>query len=253
MLRSIQHHPVALIAWVVLLASVVWVPITRADGLIQSFTTSHVLSDGSVVQIVGGAQDSVDLASQSSAVKTYGVVVDASNPPSPNHADVAVSGHFNVLVSDQNGPIATGDYLIVSGVDGIAMKDDGSEPITIGRALQPFSGRQGLLEADINIGPNPLENQLQRYVPPFLRQASGVISNGRLLSPWRIYLASAFAVVTLAGVSIIIYAAVRNTLISIGRNPLARPDIVRALLMVLAVAFFVLVFGSGAVVLLLRL
>ena len=271
--KSKQHLYSFLILGITLLLSVAWVASAAADAFIESFTTTSALAEGTVVEVVPSNTSAVEPVSHSTATNALGVVVDTTNPPSSSQVDVATSGHFDVLVSDQNGPITTGDYLNISGVSGVAMKDDGSESISIGQALGSFDGQHGvtettqatlangssqtvhlgLVQANINVAASPLANAEQRYVPPFLRRAAGVISNGKLLSPWRIYVALAVAVSALVGFTLITYAGVRSALIAEGRNPLAKSGILRTLLMVLGVAVALLVVGAIGAVLLLRL
>ncbi len=52
---------------------------------------------------------------------------------------VALAGRVPVLVSAKNGPIAVGDHLTTSDIDGVAMKATKSGP-TVGIALEGYSG-----------------------------------------------------------------------------------------------------------------
>jgi len=56
-----------------------------------------------------------------------------------NWANIAMLGQVPVKVTNQNGPIAVGDYLTSSSVIGHAMKADSGDPI-LGIAMEAFSG-----------------------------------------------------------------------------------------------------------------
>ncbi|HOX97392.1 MAG TPA: H-type lectin domain-containing protein, partial [bacterium] len=67
----------------------------------------------------------------------------------PNYVNIAMLGQLPVKVTNQNGPIAVGDYLTTSSVIGHAMKADPGDPI-LGIAMEAFSGTVNSSEGKIN-------------------------------------------------------------------------------------------------------
>src|SRR5690606_36893785 len=56
-----------------------------------------------------------------------------------NETFVAVSGTYQVLVTNQEGDIANGDYLTLSSVNGLAMRAGDKEVTVLGRAHGDFN------------------------------------------------------------------------------------------------------------------
>lgn len=73
------------------------------------------------------------------------------------------------------------------------------------------------------------------------------------MSPIRIYLGVGIAVVSLIAAIAVLYAGIRNGVISIGRNPMSRKSIFRALIEVILTSALILIIGLFAVYLLLKL
>lgn len=236
-----------------------FMPMVLAQTFIQTFNASTNLNEGTVVKISPHQASTVEPVTQATSAKALGVVVDtgkggpSSTPSNGRLVNVATSGHFNVLVSNQSGPILPGDYLTISSIPGVSMRDNGSQSTTIGQALDAFNGHEGLIQANINIASNPLENNQQKYVPPFLRRAVGVINNGKLISPWRIYLALVLVVASAIITLSVLYGGIRGAMLAVGRNPLAKKTILRTLMITIGTGLVILVAGAVAAVLVLRI
>lgn len=72
----------------------------------------------------------------------------------PNLYPVALSGRVPVFVSDENGPIHTGDFITTSSISGVGMKAI-KQGVVIGKALEDFDashGKTGKILVYINIG-----------------------------------------------------------------------------------------------------
>lgn len=247
----------ALLTGAVAGAAAVTVPQTyNADDAVQPGMVVALSKDGSKVVALKN-KDSTD---------ALGVVIPLSEAPvsvtpaagSAEQVVVASSGTHAVLVSDQNGPVKNGDYLTLSSVAGIVMKADANQSRVVGRATDDFDGRAnvittmplkgalghttsvaiGRVTANIALAANPLR-QNDNNVSGFLTRAANSFSN-KPVGKVRVYL----SVVVLLGALFIagnmLYGAVRNGIQAIGRNPLAKKDIVRGLMQVvgIAVAFF---------------
>lgn len=251
-------------------------------GSVAGYSATSKLDIGSVVRLTKSGSDTVELATQKDMQNMFGVVVDKnqlaltlSNGKHKNETFVAVSGTYNVLVNDQNGTISTGDYVTMSSVNGIAMKaGTRAEQATVfGRAQAGFDGKSnvlgtttlkdvngkdrqnvsmGLIPVTIKIERNPNDKSTKVDVPEFLERLGQQIADKRV-SPIRIYISLAITAVSLITALVVLYSGVRNGVISIGRNPMSKKSIFRALLEVILTAVVILIIGLFAVYLLLKL
>ncbi len=123
---------------------------TPAD-LAEMYPAKADVEEASVVELISNPASAsgylVQRATTGSGNQLFGVVStnpglvlgkdfqnkDATDPQKP----VALSGRVPVAVSDENGPIAIGDYLTASSIPGVAMK--ATKPgVVIGQALESF-------------------------------------------------------------------------------------------------------------------
>lgn len=248
-------------------------------GSVQSYAADKQLDIGTIVQLTGKESQRVTVATQSRLANMFGVVVDenqlplkVSNSKLQNETFVAVSGTYNVLVSTQGGTIASGDYVTLSSVNGVAMKASTKEKTVFGRANAPFDGRGvtlgtttlkdsagktqtvtlGIVPVTIDIKRNPNEKSTKTEVPEFLERIGQAIAE-KEVSAIRIYLSMAITAVSLIAAIVVLYAGVRNSIISIGRNPMSKKSIFRSLLEIILTSILILVIGLFAVYLLLKL
>ena len=245
----------------------------------QGYGASRPLDYGTIVQLTGKNSDEVKIATQAELPNMFGVAVDRNQLPLAvtndgikNETFVAVSGTYNVLVSTQGGAIKAGDYITLSSVNGVAMKAGTEEKTVFGRAAAPFDGKGvtlssaslkdtagkaktvklGLIPVTIDIRSNPNQKTTKVKVPSFLERVGLAIAE-KPVSPVRIYLSIAIAVVCVVAAIAIVYAGVRNGVISIGRNPMSKKSIFRALIEVILTSLLILFIGTFAVYLLLKL
>ena len=270
-------------AVIVLAASAVVLPVaaqTYGGGSVQGYASDTPLDNGTIVQLTGKDANRVKISKQSELQNMFGVVVDRnslsvtlSSEALENETFVAASGTYNVLVSTQGGPIVSGDYITLSSVNGVGMKAGTEEPTVFGRANGPFDGKGitlgttvlkdvdgntnqtvtlGSIPVTIDIKKNPNEKSTESQLPDFLQRLGQEIAE-KEVSPIRIYLSLGITAVTIIAAIAILYAGVRNSVISIGRNPMSRKSIFRALLEIILTTILILVIGLFAVYLLLRL
>lgn len=210
----------------------------------------------------------------------FGVVVDPQQVPVrlsseglDNETYVAVSGTYNVLVSTQGGAISQGDHLMLSSINGVAMKA-GTEAVSVfGRAAAGFDGKDairgsttlrdvegkitetvqlGSIPVTIEIQPNPNEKSTKAKVPEVLERIGQAIAE-KEVSAIRIYISLAITAISLITALAVLYVGVRNSVIAIGRNPMSKKSIFRALIEIIITSVLILVIGLFAVYLLLRL
>lgn len=249
------------------------------QAVVQSFTASSALQKGMIVKLAGKDSSQVEADTLDTVQKMSGVVVAPSDAPvtlSPieganQQVYVATSGRYDVLVSNQNGAIAPGDLVTVSSLAGVGMKADNKQSEILGKAAAGFdgihsvesntavknqNGKQitvalGRVPVDISIGPNPIALKVSN-VPGLLERAALLITN-KPVSAWRIYFGLVILLGTIIVAGSLLYGGVRNGMVAIGRNPLARPSIMRNLLQVVVTSVIIFVLGLFGVYLLLKL
>jgi len=251
-------------------------------GSVQGYASDTVLDTGTIVQLTGKNSNQVKVATQKELQNMFGVVVDRNQIPLTitneglqNETFVAVSGTYNVLVSTQGGTIAVGDYVTLSSVNGVAMKAGtvAEQGTIFGRAQQPFDGKGvtlgtttlkdttgktnktvtlGSIPVTIDIKRNPNDKSTKVDVPDFLERIGKQIAE-KEVSPIRIYLSMGITIVSLIAAIAVLYSGVRSGVISIGRNPMSKKSIFRALLEIILTSMLILVIGLFAVYLLLKL
>jgi len=271
------------LAVIVVAASAVVLPVaaqTYGGGSVQGYASDTPLDNGTIVQLTGKDANRVKIAKQAELQNMFGVVVDRnalsvtlSSEALENETFVAASGTYNVLVSTQGGPIVSGDYVTLSSVNGVGMKAGTEEKTVFGRANGPFDGKGvtlgttvlkdtegntnktvtlGSIPVTIDIKKNPNEKSTEVQVPDFLKRIGQAIAE-KEVSPIRIYLSLGITAVSIIAAIAIVYAGVRNSIISIGRNPMSKKSVFRALLEIILTSILILIIGLFAVYLLLRL
>ncbi len=107
---------------------------------------------------------------------------------------------------------------------------------------------------EIAIGTTRVEIQISYYAPPasktlvpqFLQNLSNSIA-GKEVTFIRIIISIIVLVAAILVVGVLLYAGIRNSLLSIGRNPLAQKGIYKALLQVLITGIGILALSLGSV------
>lgn len=250
-----------------------------AQAVTQAYNSTTPLSPGIIVQLDDKNPTIVEPATASNADNIHGVVVAANEAPvtlSNNNSTmqqvyVATSGEYQVLVSDQSGPIQTGDFVTMSSISGVGMKASNSQTVVIGRALSSFNGNSdaqgattlkegnknvtvhlGYVNVDFVLSHNP-EYQPSKtiVVDNFLQKFGHTIAN-KNVSLVRVYISIAVLFVSAVIAGGLLYAGVRASISALGRNPLAKRSILRSLLEVVMASLLVFVLGIVAIYLLLR-
>lgn len=252
---------------------------------LQSYSADSELNTGTILQLTGKDSGRVQPAQQSDLSRMFGVVVDRSQIPLrladdslQNETYVATSGTYNTLVSTQNGTIKPGDFVTLSSVDGVAMKAGlvDQQRLVFGRAQAGFDGKGVILGTatlkdkagkdtktvtigmvpvtlDIKTNPNKKEEKSTKANLPEQLQRIGKQIAEKDVNPIRIYLSIAIMIISLIAAIVVLYSGVRSGVISIGRNPMSKKSIFRALLEVILTSLLIVIVGLFAVYLLLKL
>ncbi len=248
-----------------------------AQAVSEGYNSDQPMQRGMIVRLKPNDSTKIETVGADDAEHMHGVVVAANDAPvtlakDGQKAFVATNGHYDVLVSSQNGTIKSGDYITVSALAGIGMKASNNDQFVIGRALADFDGKQnvistvdvkdstganhtvsvGRVSVDIGVAKNPLLKAAEPNVPHFLSKASEVIA-GRPVNAVRVYIGLTVFVITTIVSASLLYGGVRSSITSIGRNPLSRKSIIRGMFQVILTGLIVFITGVFGVYLILRL
>lgn len=248
-------------------------PVGAASAnLSRSYAARENIRNGSLVSIDPEHADYVQLANTANGSRLVGVAL-ASNDSllavdaEAGKVQVANSGTVDVLVSTLGGPVGVGDEIGVSPFSGIGMKaaagsrviglaqtkfdkgSDGAVTQTVtdknGKTSQLTIGyvRLSIAIANESTAGSPQLNSLQRVTRDI---------TGRTVSTLRIILSLVVAVVSLLILITLIYASIYGSIVSIGRNPLAKYAVFRTLTTVIGIALITAVTAGVTIFFLLR-
>lgn len=243
------------------------------SAISQGFTTDEKLQSGTIVSMDDGSKG-VEQASTANVDRLLGVVSETSlvelADDGTNQVQVVTNGRAVVLVSDINGDIKAGDYITASPLRGVGMKT-AETGIVIGTAQANFSdveetsqrtvkdesGKErvitvGLLPVQIDVTHYQKQDDKKSVVPQFILNIAHAVS-GKEVSVVRVLAALLVLVVGTISIGVMLYASVRSSIASIGRNPLAAAAVNRGLLEISLLTFGVLVVMLAAVYLILVL
>lgn len=256
--------------------------LAAAQAVTRAFITDTPLQRGMIVKLDDKDNTKVDPVADTELTKIEGVVVAANDSPvtltdsnaTKQQVFVATTGRYDVLVSNQNGPIKQDDYITVSALAGIGMKADGSQSRILGKALTSFDGKNntvgqttvknsggkqvpitlGMVGVEIAVGHNPVEATKTSIIPGLekLQRVAGTVTN-KEVSPAQLYVSIGVMMLAAMIAGSILYAGIRTSMIAIGRNPLAKSSVTRNLLSVVLTSVIILIIGIVAVYLILKL
>lgn len=271
-------QPLLLVAGLCFAALAAAAPVD-AQNVTTGYQSDETLQKGMIVRLTRGNSTKVSALPQTEVPEMLGVVVAASDAPvsladpgAEKQVFVATYGQYDVLVSDQNGPIKEGDFITISSLKGVGMKGDTTQQLIIGKAIEGFKGngdteskmtletdsgkkevRISRIKVEISVAHNPIyESETEDGVPKFLARAASFVTD-RPVTAFRIYASVTVLVICLIIAGSILFAGVRNGMIATGRNPLARHAIIRSLIQVTLMSLIVFAIGIFAVYLLLRI
>lgn len=253
--------------------------VANAQSVSKSYTADTGTMAGMIVQIDKDDGKRVKAAVKSDLNAVHGIVVLPNDAPlslteatNERQVYVATSGNYKILVSDENGAIRKDDYVAVSSIDGVGMQANPLPNVVVGKALSAFDGssgvksvttikdskdrerviRFGYVEASINVTRNPLVQNTAPNLPSVLQKASEGIAD-KPVSPIRVYVSIVVLIITTIIVVFVMVTGIRSSVIALGRNPLARKNILRNLVQVVIIGLMILIVGLFAVYLLLKL
>lgn len=242
--------------------------------VLQGYDSDEKLQRGMIVSLRADDGTKLEPASIDTVDTAKGVVVDPNDSPvrvtgNENQYFVAAAGHYEVLVSNENGSIKSGDYIGVSSFAGIGMKVAESQEIIVGRAVASFGdgsgnlvsrtqtkdGRAiaiGRIQLDVGVAPNPVMKVPDNdRIPDALQKITDDIAD-KPVGTVRIYVAFLILLITAFVAGTTLFSGVRSTFISVSRNPLSKNVIYKGLLQVLLLSLIIFITGIFGVYLLIR-
>lgn len=247
------------------------VPALAIQAITQGYDSAQNLPAGSLVSIKQGSSTSVVSANSGNANSLVGVVVNnnssqVSITSGSNQLQVATGGVNQVLVSDLNGKIETGDAITASPIDGVGMLATQNAEV-IGTAQGAFpnttASKETVTDANgqkqtINIGNVPVlisvgyftKQPTKSIVPAVIQNLANALA-GKPVKALPIIISLLIFIITLIVVVSIIYSMVRGSIISVGRNPMAQAAVYRNVIQLSALVIGILAVALIAIYLIL--
>jgi hypothetical protein len=234
----------------------------------QSYISGSKLPLGSIVSLQKGSTDHVDSATTANSNNILGVVVNADNSQlsissdQANQVDVATGGIEQVLVSDINGRIASGDAITSSPISGVGMKATDNVKI-IGIAQDSFPNSTATKETykdkggrsnSVTLGQVPVSVNVTYFykqpdktiIPQALQNLANALA-GKKVNALPIIISAVIFIVSLVVVVSIIYSMIHSSIISVGRNPMAQAAVYRNVIQLSGLVIVILGVSIGSI------
>jgi len=241
-----------------------------SSNISHSYYSAGDIKNGSIVSLYASKTDDVEPANTDNAKRLLGVALASGDSllavdAGSGKIQVATSGTANVLVSTVSGDIKVGDSVGASPFNGVGAKAqpgsrvigvaqtdfNKSTPGTTSQEVIDKSGNKktiyiGFVRATVNVGTldaaNTSTNSLQRL---------GRSITGHNVSTLRVIIALVISIVAVVALIVLAYASIYGTIVSIGRNPLAKYAIFKTLGTVLGMVTLIALVAGVTVYLLL--
>lgn len=240
----------------------------------HSYHAATPVPNGSLVSLDPQKSDYVVSSNSDNASRLLGVAVATNDSllavdPDQGTVQVATNGTASALVSTLNGTINVGDQIAVSPFNGIGVKASPGSKI-IGLAQTSFDGTSsgaiqekvtdnagkardisvGYVRLSIGVGTNVDAASGDQQLNSLQKLAKSI--TGHVVSTARVVISLVVALVAIISLIVLMYASIYGSIISIGRNPLAKYAVFRTLGSVLGMAVLTAVIASLIIFFLLR-
>ncbi|CAN5412530.1 hypothetical protein BH10PAT4_BH10PAT4_0950 [soil metagenome] len=259
--RRVMKHPKRWLVSAFLLVVALPFSVAAVTTISQGYSTSDSLSVGSLVSLEPGASDQVVAASSSNADSLLGVVINDGSSlltvsnGSGSQVQVATNGLASVLVSDINGPVVKGDQITASPVRGVGMKATANAKVVGVAQANASDGsnknetytddsdkKQPIVLSDVQvlIGVTYFYAQPDKTLIPQAIQNLANALAGKKVDSLPIIISGIIFIVTIIIVVAIIFSMIRNSIISVGRNPMAQSAVYRDVIQLSALVLGIL-------------
>ncbi len=215
------------------------------------------IENNRIVSISAGQPDKIELASTKLNNSLLGVSTEDGDAlasidrnSDEKNVQVTIAGRSKVRVNLSNGPISQGDLVGVSDKSGIGAKAKQGQPV-IGVAESSFGEKQT----------KPSENEgevallIAVGIAPVTDVNSGWISSvaGKNVSAMQMAFLFLIAIIAVISIIVLTYSSIKNSFVAAGRNPMAKPAILRVLFQVMIMVCIVAIVSFGLMFFILRL
>lgn len=247
-----------------------------AGAISQGYHSNIPLSEGTIVSAVKNSNKEIEKTTLENESLLAGIVINDSESvislqPKGTDIGVAVNGETKLLATDINGDIEQGDYLIISPLAGVAMKDSLNSQAKkyIAVAAQTFNKKS----TGVKSVPVELNNGQHKDVSVGLMLANLVLSNrvdkvnskqnavlvfaqrvaGKPVNSLRLIASAAVFISTICLTGLLLNGSIKGSFISLGRNPLSKTIILNNLFKIIAFGIILLAAGSAISYIILRI
>ena len=239
----------------------------------RSYRANSAIKDGSIVSLDSGQTGYVVPANVDNGSKLLGVAVASDNSliavdAASGKVQVATNGSVITLVSTLNGDIKVGDPIAVSPFNGVGMRASSPGARVIGLAQTAFNGgtsgatdetvttKDGQKKS-VKLGYVRISVGIDVYAASSTANTTGLEKiaetiTGHTVPIIRIIISIAVGIVTIFILVTLVYASIYGSIISVGRNPLAKYAVLRTLALVLSLALLTTIIAGLIIFLLLR-
>lgn len=220
-----------------------------SPNLSHAYKSDQTVANGAIVSLDADKADYVVLADADNGSRLIGVAVASEDSllavgAEAGKVQIATSGTATALVSTFNGDIKVGDKVGVSPFKGIGMKapagssviglaqtdfkkdTDGSDQTVTDRQGKTTKIHVGYVRLALAIGTNNTGTG-SSSLNPLQRLAKS--ATGKTVSTLRVVLSLLIAIIALLTLIALVYGAIYGSILSVGRNPLAKHAIFRTL------------------------
>lgn len=215
----------------------------------QGYSTKESIPMGSIVSLEDNSNDHVIASTHKTSDGIIGVVIGNNNSVialsngQENQVQVATSGIVSVLVSDINGTIKKGDQITSSPIKGVGMKANSNVKVVGVAQTNPIDSRKEtykdtsgndktvkLSEISVLVNVTYYFKEPEKTVIPNSIQYLANAIAGKAVEPLPIIISGAIFIITIIVVVSIIYSMIKNSIVSIGRNPMSQSAVYRDLI-----------------------
>jgi hypothetical protein len=231
-----------------------------AAAIGQSFSTSDSATVGAIMSLKKDTPNAAQLATRDTAQQLLGIVgsdplIELTDGKSVS-VQIITSGVSGGLVSDINGDVKTGDKITASPIAGVGMKATSSSMIvgtaqadltsvkTTSRTIKDQDGKDqgvkvGTIPIQVNVTFFATADDSASFLPSFLRDFARTVA-GKDVSPVRVIIATLILLAAFVSIAVLLYASVRSSIISIGRNPLSEGSVRKSLFQIGSISVAIL-------------
>lgn len=215
----------------------------------QGYSTKESIPMGSIVSLEDNSNDHVIASTHKTSDGIIGVVIGNNNSVialsngQENQVQVATSGIVSVLVSDINGTIKKGDQITSSPIKGVGMKANSNVKVVGVAQTNPINNKKetykdssgndktvNLSEISVLVNVTYYFKEPEKTVIPNSIQYLANAIAGKAVEPLPIIISGAIFIITIIVVVSIIYSMIKNSIVSIGRNPMSQSAVYRDLI-----------------------